>query len=267
MSVNNDHFFDVPLTKFQTSLGELDLPILYYDYGYAHYLFWVDHDRAVPKLDGTIFTPCKFFPNKAAVFLNFFEYRDTAIGPYNEVGLTILCHPKNMQNPGSFTFELLKDAKQWRMGAYVINLPVTTEIAYVGGREVWSYPKFVTNISIALNNRQFHGTVDDPQLGRPMFELNGKIGWVGSGLSMSNASFISHTTHQGKPLRTLTEVDTKFKINLGFSGRLAVDPQSEHEMAKNLIDMGLQHQKPFFIMYSEKARMILHPGVPIEAGA
>jgi hypothetical protein len=38
-------------------------------------------------------------------------------------------------------------------------------------------------------------------------------------------------------------------------------------MAKNLIDMGLQHQKPFFIMYSEKARMILHPGVPIEAGA
>jgi hypothetical protein len=26
------------------------------------------------------------------------------------------------------------------MVAYLVDLPVTTEIAYVGGREIWSYP-------------------------------------------------------------------------------------------------------------------------------
>jgi hypothetical protein len=88
--------------------------------------------------------------------------------------------------------------------------------------------------------------------------------WFAPGLRSSKASFISHTTHQGKALRTLTEVEAQVKIKLGFSGRLLVSERSKHGMATNLLDMGLQNKKPFLVMYCEKARMILNEGRPIE---
>jgi hypothetical protein len=265
MNTSSDQFFNVPMKKVQTSLGTFDLPILYQDYGYAHFLFWTDPDKVTPKLDGTAFTPCRFFNGKAGVLLNFFEYRNSAIGPYNEVGLSIVCYARKRKNPGLFAPQLLKHATAWTMGAYVINLPVTTEIAYVGGKEIWNYPKFVTAIVSDLKGRQFSGTVDDPDLKTPLLTLKGSIGtWFGLGMGTRKASFISHTTHQNRPLRTLTEVDAHLKIKLGFSGRLRVNEQSKHNMTTNLLDMGLQNKKPFLVMYCEKARMILNEGVPIE---
>ena len=47
---------------------------------------------------------------------------------------------------------------------------------------------------------------------------------------MKKASFISHTMHKGKGLRTLTEVDAKFKINIGFSGKLQVNEENRHAL-------------------------------------
>jgi hypothetical protein len=167
-----------------------------------------------------------------------------------------------VERAGPFVTQIfLKDGTKWSIGAYVINLPVTTEIAYVGGREVWSYPKFVTNIVVDLKGRQFSGAVDDPVLKQPIFTLKGKIGFLP--LVVGISSFISHTTHQGKALRTLTSVDSKSKGNLLFSGRLWVNDQSKHIMATNLVDMGLKNKKPFLALYREKARMILYEGVPI----
>jgi hypothetical protein len=264
MDDKRDPFFSVPIKKFQATLGAVDLPIFYYDYGYAHFFFWADCDKLLPKLAETAFAPCVFFNGKGGVLLNFFEYRNTAIGPYYEVGLSILCYPRKMKTPGLLIPQLFKDAKEWTMGAYVINLPVTTEIAYLAGKEIWGYPKFVTQIAIDLKGRQFSGSVDDPVLKAPIFTLNGTIGVLAPSVSMPKASFISHSTHQARGLRTLTEVDANAKIALGFSGRLSVSDQSTHGMAANLRDIGLKDKKPFFVMYCEKARMILNEGVPIE---
>ncbi len=263
MNKKNDPFFDVGLTTVKTAKGSWELPIFYYDYDYAHFLFWVDHASAAAKLEQTIFTPCKFFNGKAGVLLTFFEYRDTAIGPYNEVSLSILCHPKSMKSPGPFVPQFLMDAKKWTIGAYVINLPVTTKIAWEFGCEVWSYPKFVTKIDVSLKGKRFSGSVEDPDLKQPIVSLAGEMGLLGSYFRLPNASFISHTTHHGVPLRTLTDVDARYKANLGFSGKLQINEKSQHIMARNLLDLGLQGRQPFGAMYCEKARMNLYQGEPI----
>jgi hypothetical protein len=263
MKARRDDFLEVPLKKFQTSQGAVDLPILYPDYAYAHFLFWTDYERAAAKLRDTVFVPCRFIHRRAGVLLNFFNYRASAIGPYLEVGLSILCHPRQLKRAGPYMTQLMRDASTWTMGAYVVDLPVTTEIAYVGGREIWSYPKFVTNIAFVLAGKQFRGVVDDPELKEPLITLAGKMGVVGPGARLSTASFISHTTHQGTPLRTLTEVEARFKVNLGFSSAAQVNPKSRHVMAQNLRDLGLDGKKPFCSLYCEKARMILYEGVPV----
>jgi hypothetical protein len=263
MNMQADTFFKEKTKTFRSSKGPAELPIFYYDYSYAHFLFFAEYQRAAAALADTAFAPCRFFNGKAGVLLNFFEYRKTAIGPYNEVGLSILCHPRKEKQPAMLMMELFKDARRWRMGAYVINLPVTTEIAHVLGHEVWSYPKFVTGITADLRGRRFRGIVEDPSLGEPIFTLDGKIGPLGSMISLTNASFISHTTHKGVPLRTLTEVDARYRMNMGFSTPLRVNEKSRHSMAKNLLALGLQGKKPFGCMYSGMARMKLYDGVPI----
>jgi hypothetical protein len=258
-----DQFWRVARKPFQTSLGVINLPILYPDFSYAFFLFWVDWEKAAAKLAPTVFAPCRFINARAGVLLNIFQYRQSDIGSYNEVGLSILCHPRDQKNPNFIIPQLFMNTDRWTMGAYVVDLPVTTEIAYVGGREVWSYPKFVTNIVADLKDRRFRGVVDDPELKQPLFTLEGEIGPLGPGIRFSTASFISYTTHKGTPLRVLTEVDTKFKINLGFSGTVQVNQNSKHIMAKNLLDLDLQDKRPFVTMYSEKARMKLHEGTAL----
>ncbi|MEW6526692.1 MAG: acetoacetate decarboxylase family protein [Spirochaetota bacterium] len=260
-TMTREKFFTIPTETFKMSKGTVELPIYYYDYGYAHFIFFVNYEAAKKKLEETAFLPCKFL-GKAIALLNFFEYRDTAIGPYNEVGLSILCYPKNKKQPFMVPLHILKDAKKWQVGAYVINLPVTTEIAYLAGKEVWNYPKFVTRIDFTLVNRYFKGVVYDPNLNEPLVTLAGNIGFIATP-KQKNASFISHTTHKGIPLRTLTVVDTRFKIAYGFGGKCTVNAKSNHSMAQNLRDLGIDGKKPIGCMYSPQAQMMLCKGDPI----
>lgn len=263
-----DTFFDVPLKKVQTSRGEVDLPILYQDYSYIHFTFWADHRKAAAKLADTAFVPCRFFHGKALVSVSFFEYRACAIGPYNEVAVCIFAHPRGAERTGPFLPQLFaRAARDWTMGAYVVDLPVTTEIAWAGGRDVWSYPKFVTGIDFHLRGRRFKGVVVDRDLREPLLTLDGNVGALELPVRLSNASLVSYTTHDGVPLRIRHDVDARYHVSLGFSDGLQVNGRSGHVMARNLFELGLQGRRPFLVMYAEKARMVLNEGVPIEARA
>ncbi|MBN1364197.1 MAG: acetoacetate decarboxylase family protein [Syntrophaceae bacterium] len=265
MNIKNDPFWNVERTVFKTSKGDIKLPIFYENFSYIHFLYWIEFDRAAKKVSGTDFTACKFIHGKGAVMLTFFEYRQSEIGPYNEVSLAIVSYPKKNKQPAFIMPQLFMDAKKWTMGAYVINLPVTTEIAMAGGKEIYNYPKFVTDISCKLRGKKFSGTVMDPDIRKPIFSVDGRIGFLGWGIKLWHAaSFISYTMNQGKPNSILTEVDARYRMNLGFSGKLQVNAKSQHGMAKNLLDLDLQGKKPFAAISSEKARMKLNDGIPIE---
>ncbi len=71
---NNDQrkIFTIPTETFKMSKGTVELPIYYYDYGYAHFIFFVNYEAAKKKLEETAFLPCKFF-GKAIALLNFFS--------------------------------------------------------------------------------------------------------------------------------------------------------------------------------------------------
>lgn len=109
--------------------------------------------------------------------------------------------------------------------------------------------------------------MDDPDLREPLLTMDGTIGALGPLLPLSNASLISYTTHQGTPLRIRHDVDARYNVNLGFSGALQVNERSRHVMARNLRELGVAGKKPFLVMRSDRARMILNEGVPIEARA
>src|SRR2546426_6596054 len=94
--------------------------------------------QAVPQEDG-----------KAVVLYLCWGYRQTDIGPYNEVAVTVLSVAPQDPAPA----------------IYVADLPVTTEAANRAGQELWGYNKFVTNIEIKGDGKQFSTIVHDPHGG------------------------------------------------------------------------------------------------------
>lgn len=132
-----DPFFQYPLTSFQSSEGNVDLPILYFDNSNFMSMFEVEYEAANAFLKDKGLTAVRFTGGKALVVVGFYEYRETAIADYNEVGVAIACVPSGVKAPCLPLLSLYQPLDKQQVGFHVIDLPVTTQAACVAGREVW----------------------------------------------------------------------------------------------------------------------------------
>lgn len=122
-----DPFFQYPLTPFQSSEGNIDLPILYFDNSNFMALFNVEFDAANAFLKDKGLTAVRFAGGKALVAVGFYEYRETAIADYNEVGVAIACVPNGVKAPRLPLLSLYQPLDKQQIGFHVIDLPVTTD--------------------------------------------------------------------------------------------------------------------------------------------
>jgi hypothetical protein len=145
MSRQSGFFEGVPQVDATLAGESAKLPIFYYD-GTAQTAVFPARLGALRKLlPDPRFVPARLAPGLGAVAITCFEYRDTDIGPYNELAITIvLNNPPFASNlPGR---ALLAGLRSKQLHAWVHHLPVTTEIARAGGVELYNYPKFVGSI-------------------------------------------------------------------------------------------------------------------------
>jgi hypothetical protein len=145
MSRQSAFFEGVPQVDATLAGEAAKLPIFYYD-GTAQTAVFPARLGAVRKLlPDPRFVPARLAPGLGAVAVTCFEYRDTDIGPYNELAISVvLKNPASASNlPGRALLAGLRDKQ---LHAWVHHLPVTTEIARVGGVELYNYPKFVGSI-------------------------------------------------------------------------------------------------------------------------
>jgi hypothetical protein len=253
---NQDPFFQYPLTAAPTSQGDVNLPILYYDNSNMIAMFWVDYDAAQAMVGPQGLAAIRFAGGKALVALAFYEYRETAIAPYNEVGVAIAALPKGCTAPALPLLSLFYKLDCNRAGFYVVDLPVTTAAACAAGREVWGYPKFVTPISFSLQGSKFSGTVSDPDGQGSLLSLSGTAGVSVPGPLLD---LVLYSRLDGKLLRTLVNTRGGGKMGLGGSIRLVVS-DSEHVMSRNLRALGLENAKPAFVSYTHKLQLRLNAG-------
>jgi len=160
--VRRQSFFARPpatIEQVQTSKGAVDLPIRYHN-GSLIGAFWlVEPSKAAALLPASLeplVVPGLGTP--AGLFL--FEYRNTTIGSYGELGLTVqavragvgagtslsslFCYLLDMvANVLHFNEALSLFGEHETSGLYVVTLPVTTEGAMAAGREIWGYNKYL----------------------------------------------------------------------------------------------------------------------------
>jgi hypothetical protein len=139
-------FFDGVAQSEVTIAGEqAHVPIFYYDGTATSAVFPARLGALRRLMPDPRLCPARLAPGLGAVAITCFEYRDTDIGPYNELAISVVLNePWFLPNlPG---LALISSLRRRQLHAWVHHLPVTTEIARAGGVDFYNYPKFIAGI-------------------------------------------------------------------------------------------------------------------------
>lgn len=141
---DDDFFKDTPKKNLDFKGEPVEFPALYYDFRFVNCMFAAKLDRLKRILPHPQFKPIPIWPGTGLLTVCFFEYRDSAIGPYNEVAINV---PINFA-PDSFLgkHSALSSMRKNVFPIYIHHLPVTTEIAREKGVYFFNYPKFLAGI-------------------------------------------------------------------------------------------------------------------------
>jgi hypothetical protein len=139
-------FFEGVTQSDMTVAGEpAKVPIFYYD-GTATQAVFAARLGALRRLmPDPRFSPARLAPGLGALAITCFEYRDTDLGPYNELAISVVLNEPWFL-PNLPCLALASSLRRRQLHAWVQHLPVTTEIARAGGVDFYNYPKFIAGI-------------------------------------------------------------------------------------------------------------------------
>lgn len=230
-----------PQGERSTRTGPVALPIVYRDASVANLVFRVPPAGVASALGSLRLHPVSI-AGKTTVVLTIFEYRDTSIGPYNELAVT-----SYVRQPGS---RGLGGAAFW-----VHALPVTTEVACAAGLDIWGYPKWVTPIDYVREG----GVVRAALPG----ELTLDMAIGGMPAVPVKAPFTTFTEFQGGLLRT--RVHSRSQMRFVRSSRADLRVHGTGRVAALLDALGCLGRRPVLAFWCERFESILPAGEP--AGA
>lgn len=262
MTTHDDVFFQVPRTVVSTSEGAVALPIMYYDTSALYAFFLVDRQAAADLLDNERLAPALTIGERALACVACYEYRDTSVGVYNEVGLALCVTADGAQPALSGWPEMLRtlSSPEGRsVGMHVLDLPVTTAAANAAGREIWGLPKFVTPIDYEKRGRRFRCEVADPDGGPPLMTLSGSANLPLPGRTMSLALY---SELEGHLMRCTVNARGRTFMAPGRGMQLTT-PGSGHPMSEHLAALGLNGAKPLAVMWTDSFQSRLNAGVDV----
>lgn len=259
----NDPFFQVPRTTFQSTQGPVDLPVFYYDTSVLQAFFLPERARVERLLAGTGLVPALTIGQRALAGIACCEYRHTTVGTYNEVGVAVAVCRDGEQlrlNGWGDLLSTMKDPESRHVAFHILDLPVTTAAANAAGREIWGYPKFVTDIPFRLEGRDFACSVLAPGTQEPIMELAGRVGRsVPTGpMGLTLLSF-----HDGQLVRATVNARGPARLATPGSLRLKVDG-SRHPMGERLLELGLDGAAPVAVSWTHAFQSRLNAGVVID---
>jgi hypothetical protein len=230
----------LPLQRCVLSDGtQCPLPIRYFDVQCLVATFLTDLDPAAELLKGTGLQAVAQEDGKAVVMLYCIEYRITDIGPYNEVGLTVVAGAPGDPIPAN----------------YVTDLPVTTAVANCAGREIWGYNKFVAAIDVKRDGKKFSTTLRDLENAT----IGALAGTRGASVPAPPNDLLTFTLLNGGLIKTRLQVLTPFHAS-GGDGFVFKIGTSRHPMADNLRTLALDGARPVLVQYADPFQALLFPG-------
>jgi len=233
-------------TSSAASASSYQLPIEYHAGDFCGLLYRVEPARAYALCAELSVEPWLVF-GRAVAGVYAWQYRETSIGPYAELGIGILARRRG-QRPSLWRLALDTGAQE-AQALWVVALPVTTELACNAGRQLWGYPKYVTSIETTFDDRAAR-----VRLGS---ELELELAAVrGAPRVMPIATF---TQLDGQLLRT--RIDVRCAPRLGVPRRAALRLLgADGPCARAVRELGLHALSPSLAFHTRDFRASLPAG-------
>jgi len=240
-------FFEVERSSHKTRNGACELPIFYRDASQFGVMYAVDLERARKAIECSAIEPWPVL-GKAIAAIYVWEYRDSTVGSYGEVGLGVQARRKN-SSPS--LFRLIRDmGAEDDQGIWVLNLPVTTEGAFEAGVDLWGYPKYVTKIETRFESRASVALGEEIEL---------SIASV-RGPKMRAQPVVTYTKKNGRLLRTVVSVD--HQVQWGF-GDAELSIAGDGPLARSARALDLEHARALATFRTDHFRARLPAGVDL----
>lgn len=207
----------------------VDLPIRYYRTDVFLGIFSADLEAARSALPSSRLHPVRLAKGRAAAGIVAFNYIETGVGRYGEIGIVVLCTLDREAPP---MVPLLAESRWPGFGAFVLHLPVTTRIARQAGRTIWGYPKFVADMAFDVAPESQR--VDMREEGKDVLSF----GVPRRGLTMRDRRPLVTFTARGNEL-IRTTIPTRATYQTSFGGRSGSLTLGDHPVAADVRALGV----------------------------
>jgi hypothetical protein len=145
----DDFFHEISHEAVPWREYELHVPVFYQDFRFISATLPAPISKITALLPSERLKPYRITPWQGAMTITAYQYRESDIGPYNEVSISI---PVTIDKQTPLFTGSLRKAPQVPL-SYSHHLPVTTEIARVVGAEFAGYPKFIADIKFSEEDK------------------------------------------------------------------------------------------------------------------
>jgi len=203
---------------------KVDLPILYYRDDSFMGVFTAAREPVRALLPSRQLYPVLASAERAMLVVIAFNYFETSVGPYGEIGIVIPCTDGRQAPPW---LPLALEAKYPGWGGFVLHLPVTSRVAHDAGRGIWGYTKFVSDMD--FQKRPAYQRVRLAEGDSHILTLTVQQ----SGLTLKdNRPLITYSVLDGQLLKTVVPSRSVYQLGLTpTSGKLEL---GDHEIADEL---------------------------------
>jgi hypothetical protein len=148
--IQKNHFFE-GIRQATVKIGPYDtrFPIFYRDLTYLSIFLLAPLGKIRNLLPSKRMHPFRLTPWHSIFTITVSEYRDTDIGPYNQISIGI---PIILDKMSPVLTGILRNPPEVPM-IYTLSLPVTTEISRDIGLEMANYPEFLADIRFESGNQ------------------------------------------------------------------------------------------------------------------
>lgn len=227
------------------------VPTFYYDNLSMNAAFTASTKRVRNYLPHPDMRPVEILPGRCLVTFTAFEYRKTDLGPYNEFSIGVLIEFDKRPVP---VVGALKNILKREFTLFVWHLPVTTEIARVGGVEYYGYPKFIADIEFTRSEDKLRCDVSEE--GSKILSMEAKMLPAEPGKRLR---YITYSLNSGSPMVTNICVNPLQFAQSRDSDATRLEFGSDHPIAKELQGINLG-DTPNLYQYSPNNEAILFAG-------
>lgn len=236
---------------------DYSFPIEFRDVDYIAALYRGNKKAVENKLLGTGLKAGLFLNGKPIIALGLIEYKDSDLGAYNEVILAIPVVP--IEKPSSILnwLQLYTPLDKRKLGQYILHIPVTSNQSMVAGRDIWGYPKIVTEIEHRFTKNHISTKITDPETNKVQVVCEGSMG---IGMPIPSMDLMTYSFLNS--IRLCTHVDVDAQMNWHPFSSLKITIQDvNNPIAKDLIELNVVNKKPVVVIRAAQFKAKFNEGL------